>query len=387
MKSGLLWSTVLLVTVASLPRQAAAQDSGARKGERISLAGRVVMSDGSPLPGTVPVEKVCGTNRSIEEATSGEGKFYFTIGRDVTAGMVDARSRNPVGAGEREDSFGRTETGGVFAATGRANMDSLGFVDLSACEVRAVVPGYRSSTIQLGRRSVFESPDIGEIVLRPLREGEVADPTVSATSLSAPGKARGALEKGRKEIEKDRPNWGRAAKQFEAAVELHPTYAEAWYELGEVRLRQEKIDEARSAFRKAIEADEQYVKPYPPLTLIELKSGNMEESARLGDKAVQIDFSLAEAHIYRAMAHHSLGRVEQAHESGMAVRNQGAIERFPRICVILGDTFAQQGDFEESARQYRDYLQLEPDSPMAVGVKQRLEQWQAEGLIQAANAP
>ena len=342
------------------------------------------MQDGSALPGPVPVEKVCGTNRSLEEATSDEGKFYFTVGRDVTAGMVDARTRNPVGAGEREDAFGRTESAGVFATTKRANMDSLGFVDLSSCEIRAVMAGYRSSTIQLGRRSVFESPDIGTIILRPLREGEVADPTVSATSLEAPGKARSAFEKGRKELEKDSPNWGRAAKQFAAATELHPTYAEAWYELGEIRLRQEKVDDAKAAFQKAMEADPQFVKPYAPLSLIELKGGNMEEAALLGDKAVQIDFGLAEAHIYRAMAHHSLGHIEQAHESGMAVRQQGAIDRFPRICVILGDTFAQKGDFEGSAQQYRDFLQLEPDSPMASGVTQRLAQWEAEGLIKPA---
>ncbi len=193
--------------------------------------------------------------------------------------MVDARTRNPVGAGEREDAFGRTRTAGVFANTGSSNMDSLGFVDLSSCEIRAVLAGYRSSTIQLGRRSVFESPDIGTIVLRPLRESEMRDATVSVTSLDAPDKARGALEKSRKELGKDSPNWGRAGEQFETAVALHPAYAEAWYELGEVRLREDKVDEARSAFQKAIESDTQYVKPYAPLALIELKSGNTEESA------------------------------------------------------------------------------------------------------------
>ena len=351
---------------------------------QISIAGQVVLADGSPPPQPVQIEKICGGRRQIEKNTNQEGKFYFTIGRDPTTSMSNARSRGP---GDRVDELGRTETAGIFAATGRTNMDSQGHVDLSSCEVTAVLSGYRSSSIQLGRRSVFESPDVGTIVLTPLR-ADGSDPTVSATTLNAPKLARKAFQKARKELAKAKPNLGKAQKELDKAVQLHPKFAEAWYELGELQLKQKEVDQAIASFEKAVAADSKYVKPYPPLALVALSKGDMQEAARLADLAVKSDPGMTEAHYYRALAHYQLGENELALESAEAVQKQGAGARYPRVCIILGDIYARRGDpLETSALQYRRYLELEPRSKMASGVLARLQQWETEGLIESAPPP
>ena len=339
----------------------------ARGGERISLSGRVVLADGTAPPDTAQIETICGGRRQTQGTTKSDGAFQITLGNDPTASISSARDSSPAGVGG--DRFGRATAG---------NMDSLGHVDLTSCEVRAVLPGFTSSVIQLGRRSAFESPEIGNIILTPY--GKDGDPTVSSTTLQAPKEAKKAFEKGLKETRGDKPKWDRAAKELAKAVELYPQFAEAWYELGEARLRQEDVAKARVAFQHAIEADANFQKPYPPLSLIELKQGNKEEAARLADKVVGLNPGLTEAHFYAAMAHFMLGNIDRAGDSALMVKKQGGEQSYPRVLVILGDYFAQKEDFPASAQSYQQYVELEPNSPMAEQARKRLEEWKAMGL-------
>ncbi len=339
-----------------------------RDGEKISLSGRVVLADGSPPPTAAQIETNCGGQRHLQGTTKSDGDFQFTLGRDPTTEMSSARDSSPVGV--NSDGFGRPSRGGV---------DSLGHVDLTTCEVRAVLPGYSSSVIQLGRRSVFESPDVGNIILTPY--GKDGDTSVSSTTLQAPKQAKKAFEKGLKETQGEKPNWEKAAKDLSKAVELHPQFAEAWYELGEVRLRLNDVENARQAFQHSIESDANFQKPYPPLSLIELKLGNKEESARLADKAISLNPGLTEAQFYAAMAHFMLGDIDRAGEAALVVKKQGGERDYPRVLVILGDYFAQKQDFASSAENYQMYLTLEPGTPMAQQVTKRLEEWKAQGMI------
>jgi Tfp pilus assembly protein PilF len=339
-----------------------------RAGEKISLSGRVVLADGSPPPDFAQIETICGGQRHLQGKTKQDGVFQFTLGRDPTETITSARDSQPVGI--TSDTFGRAEGGAV---------DSLGHVDLTSCEVRAVLPGYTSSVIQLGRRSVFESPDIGNIILTPY--GKDGDPSISATTLKAPKEAKKAYEKGLKETRGDKPKWDKAAKELGKAVEVYPQFAEAWYELGEVRLRLQDVEQAKQAFQRSIEADANLQKPYPPLSLIELKLGNKEEAARLADKVVSLNPGLTEAHFYAAMAHFMLGNLDRAGEAALMVKKQGGEQRYPRALVILGDYFAQKQDFAASAQAYQQYVELEPNTPMAEEARKRLEEWKALGVL------
>jgi len=363
-------SALLLAIVSAYgaPQDELRRAMEARAGDRISLSGHVVLADGTPPPGTAQIETICGGQRHMQGQTKSDGAFQITLGNDPTVSISSARDAAPVGVDS--DGFGRA---------GAGNMDSLGHVDLTSCEVRAVLPGYTSSVVQLGRRSVFESPEIGDILVTPY--GKDGDPTVSPTTLQAPKEAQNAYEKGLKETRGDKPKWDKAAKGLAKAVELYPQFAEAWYELGEVRLRQQDVEKARQAFQHAIEADPNFQKPYAPLSLIELKQGSKEEAARLADKAVSLNPNLTEAHFYAAMAHFMLGHIDRAGEAGLMVKKQGGERNYPRALVILGDYFAQKEDFPASAQHYQQYVELEPDSPMAEQVRARLAEWKSLGMI------
>ena len=355
---------VAVVSLCAAPQNDTRRAMEARAGERISLSGRVVLADGTAPPDTAQIETICGGRRHLQGKTKSDGAFQIALGNDPTASMSNARDAGPVGVDS--DRFGRANAG---------SMDSLGHVDLTGCELRAALPGYSSSVVNLGRRSVFESPEIGNLVLTPYGKG--GDPTVSATTLQAPKEAQKAYEKGVKEARAEKPKWDRAAKDLAKAVELYPRFAEAWYELGEARLRQQDVAKAKESFQHAIESDANFQKPYAPLSLIELKTGSKEEAARLADKAVSLNPGLTEAHFYAAMAHFMLGNLDRAGEAAQAVRQQGGEPKYPRVLVILGDYYSQKQDFAAATQAYQQYVELEPDSPMAEQVRKRLEEWKS----------
>lgn len=132
-------------------------------------------------------------------------------------------------------------------------------------------------------------------------------------------------------------------------------------------------------------ADPKFYKPYLPLAMIELTERDWEEAIRLSSEALKLDSVLAEAHYYQTLAHHSMGALEQASASAQAVRGHGGTERFPRVCIILAECYGQQGKIVEAAEEFRRYVELEPDSPMAEQVRQRLAQLEEAGAIKKEN--
>ena len=358
-KVSLRFAALFCLTV---PVVLSAQSSGARSGERISLSGQVVLADGTPPPEMADIETVCDGQRKAHGKTKPDGSFYVTLGGSPTASLATARDQGP--NSER---------------LGRGTMSSLGHVDLTGCELRAVLPGYTSTSIQLGRRSAFENPEVGNLILTPY--GEHGDTTFSETSLEAPAKAKKAYENGIKEGRKDKPNWEKAAKELGKAVEIYPDYAEAWYELGEARLRTNEVDAGKQAFLRAIEIDEKFQKPYAPLALIELKQGNKEDAAKHADKAVELNPGFTETQFYSAMAHFMLGDLPRAAEAAAMVRKQGGEQMYPRVLVIMGDAATEQNDAKEAAKHYGRYLELEPDTQMAEQIKLRLAEWKAMGVL------
>jgi len=48
---------------------------------------------------------------------------------------------------------------------GNPNMPGISERDLMGCEIRAVLPGFRSEPVSLAGRRMFDNPDVGTIIL------------------------------------------------------------------------------------------------------------------------------------------------------------------------------------------------------------------------------
>lgn len=332
---------------------------------QLYLSGNVVLEDGSPPPEPARIELVCGGRIQPQAYTAENGGFNFAVGGSqaerINAGDADSGRPSPKMGSVGEDRS---------------------HVSMADCEVRAVVAGYRSSTIKLGRRSVFENPDIGTIVLSSVEEHLKGDPLVSVSVLKAPEKARESYAKAEQELLKENPDAKKASKELGKAVKEYPEFAAAWNLLGEARLQMGDPEGASEAFKKAIESEPGFASPYVPLVLLELTQGNLKEAAAISEEAISLVPEMADARYYHGVCYAYLGDLDKAVTSLEMVRQSPDAARFPRTHYLLGTIAAQTGEVETAVTHFRHYLELEADSKAAETVRQQLDQWKATGLIQ-----
>jgi len=143
------------------------------------LAGRVLLDDGQPPGPRTKVELVCQGSVVLQEYTSQSGAFSM----EITEGQQGNR---PMDASVTSANYSALGSGGIsgFGTAGRggglANTRSM---DLSNCELHALLPEYQSDVIALGRRRALDNPDVGLIILHSLKPPEIG--TVSLKTLAA----------------------------------------------------------------------------------------------------------------------------------------------------------------------------------------------------------
>jgi len=343
-----------------------------------------MMSDGSAPSQPVVVELVCqGSVVRQEHATTG-GTFGFQI----TMGQRNFDQIQPIDASVStfgsglDNNLGGMGTNDPFGSGLGANRaDSI---NLSACELQGDLAGHQSEKIALGPRRVLDNPDVGVIVLHPNVVAEGG--TVSLKTLAAPKKAKKAYEKALKELRKKKISHGKVAKELEKAVEIYPEFATAWQVLGEARIHLEDPEGAREAFGKALGADTQFASPRLSLAQMDLEAGQLETALELTEAALEINPQLAQAHFIRALAHTSLGRLDEAEVAALKVQDGSQAARFPGTHYVLGWIQARRGDFFSATQEYRAFLEMQPQAPIAVDLREQIATWESEGLIEAETA-
>ena len=325
------------------------------------LSGKVVLQDGTAPPDSAIIQLVCGGNPRPQAYTDSKGRFHFQVGQNSTL-IPDASVSS---ASDREfGGFGGTGTRGTPGGSGFGAEQKL-----MGCELRADLPGYRSTIVNLTGRRFMDNPDVGQIVLHRL--GNVEGSTVSVTSLEAPKDAKKAFEKGAENNRKRK--WQDAQKSLEKAVELYPKYASAWFELGVAQQAQNNLEGARKSFEQALAADPKFVKPYMPLAGLALKEQKWAEVAERTDKLVRLDpVDFPSAYFYSAVAHFNLRNLDAAEKSAREGVKLDTDHRIPKMEHVLGVILANKRDYASAAQHMRNYLTLAPDAQDAEAVRKQL---------------
>jgi tetratricopeptide (TPR) repeat protein len=268
-------------------------------------------------------------------------------------------------------TFGNSRTGGQSNSGGMLGSSRGGSSDrdLMGCELRASLPGFTSSSVNLSGHRALDNPDVGTIILHRL--AKVDGFTFSATSAYAPKDARKAFEKGTDAVKKHKTE--EAEKNFTKAVETYPKYAVAWYQLGLIYEGQKKNEEAHKAFESSVQADAKYVNPYAELTRMAAKNQDWQQTVEYSNKLIKLNPYLSpEVYFYNAVANYNLKNLDAAEESGQAALKMDSEHRSPRINQLMGVILAQKGNLPGAADNLKTYLRLAPDSPDAPTVQKQL---------------
>jgi tetratricopeptide (TPR) repeat protein len=330
--------------------------------QSILISGKVVISDGSEVSEPVAIQTVCRGQKHTETYTDTRGRFTFTFSnRD---------SNNYIDFGDAESIAGRTSR--------RGNMPSL-----QECDLQASLPGFSSEPVHLGLRARESgSVDIGRVVIHRL--APVEGLTISATSLMAPESARKALEKGKKQEEKE--HWDDAQKSFQKAVQIYPRYAAAWFELGWVQLRKEDFAPARASFEQSLAADSKYVNPYLGLMHCALHEQNWPGVVEFTDKLLALDpVSHLDAWFYNGVGKYQARNFDAAEKSLREGLKLDSEHRIPKFDYVLGLALMQKRNFPDAAGHMRAFLKFTSE-PKEIAEAQKLLA-ELDQLIAHAQAP
>jgi tetratricopeptide (TPR) repeat protein len=327
--------------------------------------GKVAMADGSALPYQVVIQRVCGGSARPQGYADSKGDFSFHVGQAQDM-MADATSGSADGMGSNRGSTQSSTT--PFA-----------------CDLRALLPGYRSDVISLSTRRNLDDPNLGTIFLHRL--ANVEGLTTSVTAALAPKDAKRAFEKGLEAARKGKLDEARA--DYQKATELYPRYAYAWFELGRVHEQREHIAEARDAYSKSIDADSKFVNPYERLYLLSLKQQNWEEVAQTTEKIMRLNpYDFPKAIYYNAVANFQLGKFDAAEKSAREAASMDSASRNPGIHYVLGVILANKQDLKGAAECLRVYLKSDtiPDRDRVTKMLADIEQ-QAQAKVEPKPEP
>ena len=327
-----------------------------------------MMEDGTPPPASVTIERVCNSGAGRPQTyTDSKGHFSFQWGNTMDT-FADASVDTIGGPGTTGSRSGR---GG-----GSSRFGSDSTLGLMGCELRAVLPGFRSNPLNLSGHQSFDTPDVGTIVLH--RMANVEGTTISFTSLQAPKDAKKAFDKAQDAVHKNK--LADAQKDFEKAVQIHPKYAAAWFELGRLHQRQNDAGEARKCYLEAVAADSKFISPYMGLTTLAIRENRWADVADTAGKIVKLNpIEFPEAHYYRAVANFNLQNLMAAEESSRAAQKLDTEHRLPKNDHLLGVILLQKQDYAGAAQQLRTYLKLAPDAADAPSIKAQAEELEKLG--------
>ena len=223
--------------------------------------------------------------------------------------------------------------------------------------------------------------EVGTIRVR--RRGKVDSATLNAAAYKGvPKDAIAAYEKGLEADQKGK--FASAQSHFQKAVEIHPTYAYAWFQLGRVLREENDKAGARKAFQRAASIDEKLLAPHLGLASLAFEDENWKEVLDSTSPILERDpfktltgytvelepFNYGETYYYNAVAHYQLSQFEAAEKS--ARKAEQLLARSPQLHILLGEILARKKDYASAVSELKTYLELDPHAKDADQVRGRI---------------
>jgi tetratricopeptide (TPR) repeat protein len=322
------------------------------------ISGRVLLEGGAAPPEPVAIERVCNGAVRKQSYTDSSGAFQFQL--DQNPVVLDA-SETPA------NSSISTNT----SLTNNQTQEALK-LRYQGCEIRAVLPGFTSSSAVLRLQGSTWQYDLGVIFIK--RTENVLGTTISATTMAAPDRAKRAYEKGHKAFDENRLS--DAEKELDIAVKIYPNFAVAWSLLGDIHQLQKQFDPAIKEYTQALAADPRFVNPSFGLALIAMQEKRWQDVVTFTDQVAKMNsLAFPSAYFYNAVANYNLGRTEPAEQSARKFKSLDVEHRHPDVCLLLGQILIQKNDGPAAALEMREYLILAPTAANAEEVRQWLKNY------------
>lgn len=191
-------------------------------------------------------------------------------------------------------------------------------------------------------------------------------------------KARDVLNKALQALQAN--NLDEADKRLSEAMRLAPGHPDVLYLQGVLYLRRSKWAEAQSVLEKATRTDSKHARALAALGTALSNQGKydaaiapLEQSVQLSPGSWETHWTLAKAYYYHKQYAEALKTSQRA-----LTQSNG---KAPEIELLVAQSLAATGRYEDSAQALRNFLKNYPDRPEAVTAQRWLTRLKQSGKI------
>ena len=323
---GLIFSLGFLVS----PGAARAQGTpGARPGE---LHGQVVRADGTPFGQGAIVR--------IESAHGGVAAQVMT------------------------DSRGRFDVALMESSRYTVTVHAAGYREETAEADLATVP---RASIQITLHGLPPAPSIASSPVAP-------EATVAVSDLNIPENAQKEFEKGRKLL-LDEHKSAESIASFRKAIQLAPSYSQAYFLLGTAYMDTGKWSDAETSLEKAISFNDKLGPAYLALGSSRVTQKKFAEAEKPLLRGLEFNANASRGHYDLGRVYYALNRFPEAEAQA---RKVVALEPdFPDAHVLLGNVLLRLRDGNGALAEFQEYLRLAPKGPLAAPTQELVDKLKA----------
>jgi tetratricopeptide (TPR) repeat protein len=310
----------------------------------------------------------CGVAQSFAQGMTGSGH--------VINGLVREEGSNALLQGVTVEIFasgGRVKPSVMSGTNGEFRFNELHAGDYS---IVATKSGYETATLSVAVL-LGSSPS----VTISLRKSDSSKPaastkTISVHQLSVPGKAREAFNNGQRLLQKDEQP-AKAIVEYQRAIQLFPSYYEAYTEIAVADYRLNKFQDSEAALQKAVDLSaNKYLDPLVLLAELYNDQRRFHEAEPLARQAVALDDSSWHVHFVLGRALVGLQRGDEAEISASKSRDLNPDNS--QVYLLLANAHMLQHHYFAVVKDFDAYLKLEPQGPQSENIRARRNRLQKE---------
>lgn len=270
-------------------------------------------------------------------------------------------------------------------AQGKFHFEQLAHV---VYKVRIQQPGYKGTDQRTNAcdfsacRRVdlsLQSMEYLDFNLVPLAGASAVPPGGPAATLDAdpnvPEAARQELQKGREILDTGK-NQGDSIPHFKKAIELYPSYSQAYFRLGLAYMDQKDWKKAEEALKKSTDLNANHAGAQLALGMTYAQEQNFAAAETALTKGLAMDPDVADA---QCELSRSLWALRKFPESDEHAQKCATLKPdYPPAHLLLGNLALAKRDKPGALREYREYLRLAPDGGYAAPVRQQIDKLEKE---------